>query len=58
MSLYSIIYDRELVLEFVLVFSRFEYSLKRKGFLTKNATHAESDWPSLPTCLRHRPWEV
>src|SRR5438132_4685875 len=46
MSVYSIMYDRELVLEFVLVFSRFEYSLKRQGFLTKNQKYAEADWDS------------
>lgn len=42
---YKLSFDKELLLEFVLAFSRFEYSLKRAGFL-KSSREAIPDWES------------
>jgi len=36
--------DRDLLFRFFAVFSRFEYSLKRSGYLRKNTQRAEPDW--------------
>jgi hypothetical protein len=36
--------DRMLVLQFFLVFARFEYALKRSGFLRGNESKVEPDW--------------
>lgn len=51
---YSIQYDRELVLEFFLEFSRFEYCLKRGGFLRKGIEEAVPDWDTFAKSLRGR----
>lgn len=36
--------DKELVVAFFFEFSRFEYALKRAGFLNKNRNDAQPDW--------------
>jgi hypothetical protein len=36
--------DKELFLEFFIIFSRFEYALKRAGFVTGNKEKASPDW--------------
>ncbi|MXN92849.1 hypothetical protein GR160_16600 [Flavobacterium sp. Sd200] len=36
--------DAKLVFDFFIVFSRFEYSLKRSGFVISPRGHAEPDW--------------
>lgn len=36
--------DRRLAWEFFVTFSRFEYALKRSGFLKKKYPHASPDW--------------
>jgi hypothetical protein len=38
--------DRDLVFRFFIVFSRFEYSLKRAGFLMRLTGTAEASWDS------------
>jgi hypothetical protein len=45
--------DRELVLQFFAYFSRFEYSLKRAGFL-KSGAKAEPNWDTYANTLRGR----
>jgi hypothetical protein len=45
--------DRERVLDFFAYFSRFEYSLKRSGFLRPGAK-AEPDWDAFANSLRGR----
>lgn len=45
--------DRELVLDFVAYFSRFEYSLKRSGFL-RLGERAEPNWDAYVNTLRGR----
>ena len=47
----SLVGDRELVLRFFAFFSRFEYSLKRTGFL-KAGDKAEPDWNTYANSLR------
>lgn len=50
--------DKELLLEFFLVFSRFEYALKASGFFKRHPTDpprwpkAEPDWDSFAVSLR------
>lgn len=51
---YSIQYDRELVLDFFLEFSRFEYCLKRGGFLKKGREDPIPDWDAFAKSLRSR----
>lgn len=46
----ALVGDRDLVLEFVAVFSRFEYSLKRSGYL-KRGNKAEADWDKYANSL-------
>lgn len=36
--------DRRLAWEFFVLFSRFEYALKRSGFLRPNVPEAQADW--------------
>lgn len=36
--------DRRLAWEFFVLFSRFEYALKRSGFLRPNVSEAQADW--------------
>jgi hypothetical protein len=36
--------DKDLVLEFFFVFSRFEYALKRAGYLMRSSSRAEPAW--------------
>lgn len=43
--------DRDLVLRFLGVFSRFEFALKRSGFL-RNSKRAEADWNTYADSLR------
>ena len=43
--------DRELVLRFFFLFSRFEYTLKRTGYLKKKHK-AEADWDAYCNQLR------
>ena len=43
--------DRDLVLRFLGVFSRFEFALKRSGFL-KGSEQAEADWDAYAKSLR------
>src|SRR5437867_7687721 len=45
--------DRERVLNFFAYFSRFEYSLKRSGFL-KSGERAEPNWDAYANTLRGR----
>ena len=49
----SLAVDREFVLQFFVYFSRFEYSLKRSGFL-KSGNKAEPDWDAYANSLRGR----
>jgi len=49
----SLVADRDLVLQFFAYFSRFEYSLKRSGFL-KSGTKAEPNWDTYANTLRGR----
>jgi hypothetical protein len=49
---YSIQYDSELVLRFFLEFSRFEYCLKRGGFLKKGREEAVPDWEAFAKSLQ------
>jgi hypothetical protein len=51
---YTIQFDRELVLEFFLEFSRFEYALKRAGFLKQGTDDAIPDWDGFAQSLRER----
>lgn len=44
--------ERELVLEFFALFSRFEYALKRTGRLVRNNPKATADWDSFANDLR------
>jgi hypothetical protein len=37
--------DRDLVFEFFLLFSRFEYALKRAGFVKGDDSKAQAHWP-------------
>ena len=43
--------DRDLLLQFFVLFSRFEYSLKRSGFL-KTGDEAKPDWDDYAKSLR------
>lgn len=47
----ALVMDRNLVLRFFATFSRFEYSLKRSGFL-KHGNKAEPNWDEYATSLR------
>ena len=47
----SLLLDRELVLQFFALFSRFEYALKRSRFL-KVGDKAEADWDKYGNSLR------
>jgi hypothetical protein len=47
----ALVLDRDLVLRFFAVFSRFEYSLKRSGFL-KRGEKAEPNWDTYANSLR------
>jgi len=49
----ALVADRELVLKFFAFFSRFEYSLKRSGFL-KRGNRAEPNWDMYANSLRGR----
>jgi hypothetical protein len=49
----ALVPDRDLVLRFFAVFSRFEYSLKRCGFL-KAGEKAEPNWDKYANSLRGR----
>jgi hypothetical protein len=49
---YDLSFDKERVLHFLLVFSRFEYALKRAGFLVKNKKDAEADWDCFVQSIR------
>lgn len=49
----ALIVDRDLVLQFFAVYSRFEYSLKRSGFL-KTGEKAEPNWDTYANTLRGR----
>ena len=49
----ALVPDRDLVLRFFAVFSRFEYSLKRSGFL-KAGEKAEPNWDTYTNSLRER----
>ncbi len=53
----ALVVDRELVLEFFAYFSRFEYSLKRSGFL-RQGEKAEPNWDTYANSLRGRFKEV
>lgn len=48
---YGVQYDRDLVLEFFLEFSRFEYALKRARFLKKRTEDAIPDWDGFAQSL-------
>ena len=47
----ALVVDRDLVLRFFATFARFEYSLKRSGFL-KPGDKAEPDWDTYANSLR------
>jgi hypothetical protein len=47
----ALVLDRDLVLRFFAVYSRFEYSLKRSGFL-KTGKKAEPNWDTYANSLR------
>ena len=49
----ALVPDRDLVLRFVAVFSRFEYSLKRSDYL-KPGNKAEADWDKYANSLQGR----
>lgn len=49
----ALVGDRELVLQFFAFFSRFEYSLKRTGFL-KPGDKAEPNWDTYANSVRGR----
>lgn len=49
----ALVVDRDLLLQFVSAFSRFEYSLKRSGYL-KAGKKAEADWDTYANGLRGR----
>jgi hypothetical protein len=51
---YSVPFDTDLLLAFTLEFSRFEYSLKRAGFLIQNSEDAKPDWDSFAVEIRGR----
>jgi len=44
--------DKDLVLEFLCAFSRFEYGLKRAGFARGNASRVKADWDCFGKTLR------
>src|SRR2546422_11205910 len=44
--------DKDLVLEFLVAFSRFEYALKRAGFATGDESQVSADWGSFGMRLR------
>jgi hypothetical protein len=46
--------DQELIFEFFITFSRFEYSLKRMRFLDKSKQYAKPDWMAYSNCLSLR----
>lgn len=46
--------DAELIFRFFAVFSRYEYALKRTGFLVKNRKDATADWDSYANEVRGR----
>jgi hypothetical protein len=46
--------DRMLVLQFFLVFARFEYALKRSGFLRGNESKVEPDWDRFADSLKDK----
>jgi hypothetical protein len=47
----ALVEDKDLIFRFFAVFSRFEYALKRRGFLKKKE-QAEADWDSYAEQLR------
>lgn len=47
----SFVADREIVFKFFAVFSRFEYALKRTGFIN-NRTKAEANWDAFSNSIR------
>jgi len=49
----ALVEDKDLIFRFFAVFSRFEYALKRHGFLKKKE-QAEADWDSYANQLRGR----
>ena len=49
----ALVEDEKLVFKFFAIFSRFEYALKRTGFL-RDQERAEADWDRYSTCLRGR----
>ena len=51
--LLALVTDRDLVFEFFAVFSRFEYALKRAGFL-RQKDKAEPDWSKFSESIRGR----
>jgi len=46
--------DREQVLEFFFLFSRFEYALKRSSVFLKDQERAEADWDKYGNSLKDR----
>lgn len=62
---YSVEYDRALVFMFFMEFSRFEYAMKRSGFLKPGTRSARPDWQALAESLTgrllhtsHEPFEI
>lgn len=49
---YPLSFDRDLIVDLVLEFSRFEYSLKRSGLLVKGRDDAKPDWDSFAVRIR------
>jgi hypothetical protein len=52
---YSLQFDHKLVLSFFMEFARFEYALKRSGFLRKGIKDAKPDWNSFAAWIRAHP---
>jgi hypothetical protein len=50
--------DQDLVFSFFAVFSRFEYALKRSGFLKRQDGRAEPNWDEFANTLRGKLSEV
>jgi hypothetical protein len=49
---YDLSFDKELILHFLLVFSRLEYAMKRAGFLVNNKKDAQADWDCFAHSIR------
>src|SRR5215212_4662641 len=46
--------DSNLIIDFFFDFSRFEYALKRTGYVNSRNAYVEADWKGFTRAIRHK----